>query len=283
MKNVIILNVVTYIYLLCTVMYLVSIIFQMKRIGQIATGITILGISLHIAAFFLRWYESYQAGIGHLPIRGPYECITFSAGMIVLMYLVLEATMKTKAFGAFVLPCVSVMMIYATLNSGIDSRIQPMPEVLQGNYINYHLSSCFVGYAAFTISWAASILFLINSAHLITATNALKKIFIPSDILDDISYKMIAIGFIMFSIMLVTGMFRSKIVWGRYWEWDPVQTWSLLTWIVYAVILHGRYTWKWRGGITATFSIIGFGLSIVSFLIGAGFASPSLHFPITGQ
>jgi cytochrome c-type biogenesis protein CcsB len=282
MNNVILYNILTYVYLLSTVCYLVHVIFRQKQTGQIATWITFFACIGHIAAFILRWVESYQAGMGHLPIRGPYECLTFSAGMVVLMYLAIEVIIETKAFGAAILPCVSVMMVYATLNSGINSRILPMPEVLQGNYINYHLSSCFVGYAAFTISWAASILVLLNSAQIITATNALKKIFIPNELLDDISYKMIAIGFIMFSIMLVTGMFRSKIVWGRYWEWDPVQTWSLITWIVYAIILHGRYTWKWRVEITATLSIIGFALSIVSFVIGAGFVSSSLHFPITG-
>jgi cytochrome c-type biogenesis protein CcsB len=282
MKNIIIYNVLTYVYLASTVLYLLYVLFRQKQIGQIATGVTCIACAAHVAAFILRWIESYQAGIGHLPIRGPYECLTFSAGMIVLMYLVIEFTIKTKAFGAFVLPCVSVMMIYATLNSGINSRIQPMPEVLQGNYMTYHLTSCFVGYGAFTISWAASILFLLNSVRIITTSNSLKKVFVPSHLLDEISYKMIAIGFIMFSIMLVTGMFHSKIVWGRYWEWDPVQTWSLLTWIVYAIILHGRYTWRWRGEISATLSIVGFGLSVVSFLVGAGLVSGSQHFPIKG-
>ncbi|MCX5901173.1 MAG: cytochrome c biogenesis protein CcsA, partial [Proteobacteria bacterium] len=71
--------------------------------------------------------------------------------------------------------------------------------------------------------------------------------------------------------------------WGSYWQWDPVQTWSLLAWLVYANALHGRYMWKWRGGLTAIHSIIGFGLSIVSFLIGAGLINISGHFPITGN
>jgi len=283
MKNVLIYNALTYLYLLCTLMYLIHLLFKRKQIGQIATGLTCFSLAAHVSAFVLRWVESYQAGMGHLPIRGPYECLTFSAGITVLFYLWVEWKFKTRTFGAFIFPFVSIMMIYASLSSAIDSRIQPMPEVLQGNYINYHLSSCFVGYGAFVVSFAASILFLLNGAGIITPTNALKKLFISSDFLDDISYKMIAIGFVMFTIMVVTGMFRSKIIWGRYWEWDPVQTWSLLTWIVYAVILHGRYTWKWRGGISAILSLIGFGLSVVSFLIGAGFVSSSLHFPITGQ
>jgi cytochrome c-type biogenesis protein CcsB len=283
MKNIIIYNILTYVYLLSTVLYLVHVLFRQKQIGQIATGVTCIACAAHVAAFILRWVESYQAGIGHLPIRGPYECLTFAAGIIVFLYLGIEFKIKTRAFGAFVLPCISILMIYASMSSAINNRIQPMPEVLQGNYINYHLSSCFVGYGAFVISWVASLLFLLNSTGMVTTSNAFRKVFIPNDILDDISYKMIAIGFIMFSILIISGMFRAKIIWGKYWEWDPVETWSLLTWIVYAVILHGRYMWKWRGGITAILSIIGFGLAIVSFLIGAGFASPSLHFPITGQ
>ena len=175
-----------------------------------------------------------------------------------------------------------LLMVFATMSSQIDKQILPMSEVLQGNYINYHLTSCFIGYAAFTVSFVASILFLINRKGDNLKSKGVGGSIPSGRVLDSISYKMIAIGFVMFTILIVTGMFRSKIIWGNYWEWDAVQTWSLIAWLVYAVILHGRFTWKWRGTITAILSIIGFSLSIISFLTGAGFISSSGHFPITG-
>jgi cytochrome c-type biogenesis protein CcsB len=282
MKNIIIYNLVTYLYLFCTLLYTIHVIFKVKKLGKIATSVTLFTLVIHCAAFFIRWAESYQMEIGHLPVRGPYEGLTFSAGIIIIFYIFIEQRIKTRAFSLFVLPLVSLMMIYASLSTQVDNSIHPMPEVLQGNYINYHMLSCFVGYGAFAVSFAASILILLISTGTVTSSNMLCKIHINRETLDNINYKMIAIGFIMFTIMIVTGMFRCKIIWGKYWQWDYVQTWSLLAWIAYAVILHGRYTWKWRVTTTAIFSIIGFILSVISFLIGAGLISKSMHYPLTG-
>ena len=275
-------SLITFVYLLCTVLYLIHLLFKVEKVGQIATVITFLAFFTHLAAFVIRWVESYRLGMGHLPIRGPYECLTFSAGVIVIFYLVAEFKIKTRAFGAFILPLVFLLMVFATLSSQIERQIFPMPEVLQGNYINYHLSSCFIGYGAFAVSFVASILFLIRRGGGNVKSEGVGGTIPSRRVLDNISYKMIAIGFVMFTILIVTGMFRSKIIWGSYWEWDAVQTWSLIAWLVYAVILHGRFTWKWSGTITAILSIIGFALSIVSFLTGAGFIFSSGHYPITG-
>lgn len=282
MINIQLYTLLSFVYMLCTILYLAQLFFRTKKLGQIATIITFVALLGHIATFILRWVETYQLGIGHLPIRGPYECLTFSAGTIVLFYLVIEQVIKTKTFGAFILPLAFLLMVYASLSTQIEKQIFPMPEVLQGNYINYHMPSCFVGYAAFAVSFIASILFLIKRKKDGFKSKKADTIIPSREVLDNISYKMIAIGFIMFTVLIVTGMFRSRIIWGSYWEWDAVQTWSLIAWLVYAVILHGRFTWKWSGTITALLSIIGFALAVITFLIGAGFLFSSGHFPITG-
>ena len=275
MINTILYNITPYIYLMCTLLYLVHVLFKSERIGKAATLLTFVGLLVHSAGFIARWIESYQAGMGHLPIRGTYECLTFSACMLVLFYLAIELKIKTRTFGIFIMPIAFLLMVYATMSSRMSNQILPMPEVLQGNYINYHLSSCFIGYAAFTVSFVASVVYLFMR-------EGKGSTLLSRQTLDDISYKMIAIGFVMYSILIVTGMLRSKIIWGSYWQWDQVQTWSLIAWLVYAVLLHGRFTWKWSGTLTAILSIIGFAFSIISFLVGAGFLFSSGHFPITG-
>jgi cytochrome c-type biogenesis protein CcsB len=280
MINTYLYAIVPLLYLLCTVLYLLHVLFKVERVGRIATIMTIVGLTIHSAAFIARWIESYRVGMGHLPIRGPYECITFSALMLVLFYLFIEIKIKTRAFGAFIMPVAFLLMVFATLNSRFNKQIVAMPEVLQGNYINYHLSSCFIGYAAFIVSFVASILYLLQREE--AGAQKMPAILPSRSTLDDISYKMIAIGFVMYSILIVTGMFRSKLIWGSYWQWDQVQTWSLIAWLVYAVLLHGRFTWKWSGTLTAVLSIIGFLFSIISFLVGAGFLFASGHYPITG-
>lgn len=275
MINAFLYNICPYLYLAGTLLYLVHILFKSEGIGKAATSLSFAGLLVHSAGFIARWIESYQANMGHLPIRGPYECLTFSALMLVLFYLAIEIKINTRSFGIFILPLAFLLMVYSTMSSRIDKQIMPMPEVLQGNYINYHLASCFIGYAAFAVSCVASIVYLIRR-------EGNGGVLLSRSMLDDISYKMIAIGFVMYSILMVTGMLRSKIIWGSYWQWDQVQTWSLIAWLVYAVILHGRFTWKWSGTLTAVLSIIGFAFSIISFLVGAGFLFSSGHYPITG-
>ena len=280
MINTYLYAIVPLLYLLCAVLYLLHVLFKVERVGRIATIMAIAGLIIHSAAFIARWIESYRVGMGHLPIRGPYECITFSALMLVAFYLAIEFKIRSRAFGVFIMPVAFLLMVFATLNSRFSKQIVAMPEVLQGNYINYHLSSCFIGYAAFTVSFVASILYLLRRGE--GGAPAANTILPPRETLDEISYKMIAIGFVMYSILIVTGMFRSKLIWGSYWQWDQVQTWSLIAWLVYAVLLHGRFTWKWSGTLTAILSIIGFLFSIISFLVGAGFLFASGHYPITG-
>lgn len=282
MINIQLYSLITFVYLLCTVLYLVHLLFKLPKVGQAATVVAFFTFLVHLVAFIVRWIESYQLGIGHLPIRGPYECLTFAAGAIVLFYLIIEHMIKTRAFGAFIFPLVFLFMVFATLSAQIDKQIVPLPEVLQGDYMSYHLASCFIGYAAFSVSFVSSILFLVNRRGQGGKTEGFKGSIPAPEVLDTISYRMIAIGFVMFTILIVTGMFRSSLIWGSYWEWDPVQTWSLIAWLVYAVILHGRFIWRLSATMTALLSLIGFALSIISFLAGAGFIFSSGHFPITG-
>ena len=108
----------------------------------------------------------------------------------------------------------------------------------------------------------------------------MREFFLSVNVLDSIMYKSIAIGFIFFTIQMVAGMFRTKIIWGNYWEWDPTQIFGLMTWLIYATILHGRYMRWWGGNKTAILSIIGFVTSVWGFLAAAGRMFTTGHYPI---
>lgn len=282
MTNILLYNALAYVYLCCTVLYLAGVVLHLERAGRAATMLTCGAAAVHAGAFVLRWVESVQLGMGHLPIRGPYECLTFSAGAVVGLYLVAERMLRSRAFGAAVLPVVALMMMVAAMLPAAQRGIAPMPEVLQGNYIGYHLFSCFAGYAAFAVACVAGALVLLHGRVSQRAGQWLQGRGLSRDRLDSVNYRMATIGFLMFSVMIVTGMLRSRIIWGRYWDWDPVQTWSFLAWIVYAAMLHGGHGRYMGAGFRAVLSIVGFALALVSFLIGAGFVDVSRHFPIRG-
>ena len=187
-----------------------------------------------------------------------------------------------RILGTIILPLISLGMLYASLSPTVAGAIEELPLVLKGNFLVYHVVSCIMCLVAFLISLVASMLILIgeNAGRII---RPLKKVVgqLPSPvILDDLSYKTIAIGFILFSIGITTGAYRTKVIWGSYWNWDPVQTSCLITWLLYALILHGRYQRWWDMKMSSVLSIVAFSISIVCFLIAGSYVMVSGHYPI---
>ena len=282
MVNVKILDIVTFLYLLSSTLYVTHSLFKKNRLGQLATYITITSLTGHTLAFVIRWIESYQLGFGHFHIINMYESLTFSVWAIVVIYMIIEFRIKTKIVGAFVLPLVSLIMIYASFSRSINSQINPVPVLLQGNFYNYHIIPCFLSYAAFTISFGASVVLFLKSRKITNnpSGNDISHSLPPLEVLDDINYKAIAIGFILFTFQMIAGIFRTKIVLGSYWSWNLMQTWALITWLIYAGILHGRFLRNWGEDRTALLSITGFITIIIGFLIAAGRIFSGTHYPI---
>ena len=94
--------------------------------------------------------------------------------------------------------------------------------------------------------------------------------------LDTLIYKTIAVGFPLLTIGIITGSAWANYAWGAYWSWDPKETWSLITWFVYAIFLHARFTREWRGKRTAILSLIGFGAVIFTYF-GVNYVLSGLH------
>jgi len=284
MLNVTLFNTVAFIYLFSSLLYFCYAFFQKEIIGQGATAITLLGLTLQTLAYVLRWLESYQLNMGHSPLSffTLYETLIFSCWTMAIIYLVIEYKYQVKILGSIILPLISLGMLYASLSPGMNGEIKELPAVLKGNFLIYHVVSCIMCLVAFLISLVASILILTRE-HIGWIIRPLKKAIgqLPSPgMLDDLSYKTIAIGFILFSIGITTGAYRTKVIWGSYWNWDPVETSSLITWLLYALILHGRYQRWWGMKMSSVLSIVAFSISILSFLIAGSYMMVSGHYPI---
>lgn len=132
----------------------------------------------------------------------------------------------------------------------------------------------------------ASVIWIVILAGLLLAGLALlfdeglKKVLsyfsLSPDMLDDITYKSIAIGFPLLSLGIITGAIWADSAWGTYWSWDPKETWSLITWFVYALYLHSRFMRGWRGRKTAILSLIGF-ISVIFTYLGVNLLLSGLH------
>ena len=276
MTNSLLFGISIFVYFFAMVLYVSYLAFRSEMLGKVATFSLLGGVVVETAAIGMRGDESYQLGIGRAPLTNMYESLAFFAWTIAVIYLVLERKFKMKTMGAFVAPFPFLIMAYASLN---PNDIQPLVPALKSNWLISHVVTCFVGYAAFAVSFVVSILYLLKGGSEKGSSKTAGSFwdFLPaSSVLDEIGYKTIAIGFPLLTIGIVTGAFWANVAWGTYWSWDPKETWSLIVWLIYAAYLHARITRGWRGKRAAVLSIVGFAATLFCYL-GVNLILSGLH------
>jgi len=272
------LGITTFTYMFSTVLYIAILVFRTPKLGGIATVFTALAWCIQTAGIALRWIESYRQGIGHAPLTNMYESVVFFSWTIILFYLFIEWKFKTKIIGAFAVPFAFLAMAYASFSTDLTKAINPLVPALQSNWLIAHVVTCFVGYAAFAVAAALGIMYLLkNTASETTGPAAgFSSRFPAPAIIDDIIHKTMVFGFIWLSGGIITGAIWANSAWGTYWSWDPKETWSLITWFFYAIILHTRYTRGWSGTKIALLAIFGFA-SVLFTYYGVNFLLSGLH------
>lgn len=273
------LGITTFAYLFATILYTVLLIFRLNKLGKIVTWFTATALLIQTIGIGLRWYESYELGIGHAPLTNMYESVVFFAWTIVALYLFIEWKFKTRVIGAFTVPLAFFAMAYASISTDINKSISPLVPALQSNWLIAHVVTCFIGYAAFALAAGLGVMYLIKNKNSTSDETAQTGIIaaLPSlKIIDTITHKVMIFGFIWLTIGIITGAVWANSAWGTYWSWDPKETWSLITWFIYAITLHARYTRGWGGTRIAWLSILGF-ISVIFTYYGVNFLLSGLH------
>jgi cytochrome c-type biogenesis protein CcsB len=262
------------IYLISSLGYLIFASSHHKGLGTFSSGLLMIGLFLHSAGLVFRWVETHQTGYGYVPLSNMYESLIFFSWTIVLVYLILEFKYQQKIIGVFVTPFAFLAIALTSIIPGIDTNITPLIPALQSNWLAVHVITCFLGYASFAVSFGISILYLIRDRK--EEEKKISKWLPPPSILDEINYKSIVIGFPMLTLGIVTGAAWANYAWGGYWSWDPKETWSLITWFIYAAFLHARFTRDWRGRKAAVLSIFGFAAVLFTYF-GVNYLISGLH------
>lgn len=265
MLNSIILSYITFIYFGAFMLYLLMMVIGKEFLGRLATFVATGGLVAHTTAIILRWVESYRLGVGHAPLSNLYESLIFFAWTIIILYLIVEWRTKNRTIGAFVTPLAFLAMAYASFSPNISSRIQPLIPALQSNWLISHVITCFFGYAAFSLSFGLSIMYLIKRLDTQNRNNIFLKLIPRMVVLEDLNYQMVVTGFIMLTLGIITGSVWAQSAWGSYWSWDPKETWSLITWFVYATVIHSRMVKGWRGKKIAILCFIGFSCVLFTY------------------
>jgi len=242
------------VYLAATVCYAIHLIGRRASVGKAATILLAGGWLLHTGSLVVRTIAASRP-----PFLNLYEYVLSLTWGVVLVYLVLEWKTKSREIGAFTMPLVT---LFAYLAIRLPTEVNPTMPALRSIWRVPHIVTAILAYASFGIAFGLSVMYLIRErgqgnekSFWATRLPALK-------VLDQTVYRLIAFGFVMQTALLITGAVWAQFAWGRYWGWDPKETWALITWLIYAVFLHTRTTMGWKGRKSAIMIIIGFAAMI---------------------
>ena len=262
------------IYVLASVSYISYAVFRVQALGKTSSFLAQLGFLSQTIAIIWRTVRSYQLGMGHAPFSNLYESMVFFSWCIVLIYMLFEWKVKNTVFGAFIIPFASLIAAYTTI---LSSEIEPLIPALKSNWLLIHVSVSFLAYGAFALSCGMSIMYLIKiRQERIGKSQGIGNRLPDSQILDEYSYKSIAVGFPLLTLGILTGAIWAHYAWGSYWSWDPKETWSLIVWLIYAGFLHARIVGGWRGKRSAVISIVGF-FGVIFLYLGVNLLLSGLH------
>lgn len=213
---------------------------------------------------------------GTVPVTNFAQSLAFLAWLTALAGLGLILRYRMAVIGAYVAPIVWVVLAVAAVMMR-HGRIV-VPESLRSAWLPVHVTMAFLGYALFVLAAAVSILYLVYEQRL-----KAKRPLVPSDErapslekLDRVNYILLAWGFVMLSLAIVTGAIWADATWGHFWTWEPQESWSLVIWMLYAALLESRLTVGWRGHRAATLTIAVFTVLVGSFL-GVSLVNPGKH------
>ncbi len=260
-----------------TVVYFAGLLARSEFTEKVGSALTWAASGAGLIGLLVRWWESYliSPDVGRIPVTNLYEVFVLFAFTTGLIYLYYEHRYRTRALGGFVgliiTASIGFLLWYHFDRQAYE--IDPLIPALQSWWMKIHVPTNFVAYGAFAIAA------MVGLAYLVQARNpeGWTRRGLPSaETMDDIMYRTIALGFAFFTIATILGALWAAEAWGGYWSWDPKETWSLITWLIYAGWLHLRFTKGWRGAPMAWWAIVGLLVTTFTFL-GVNIFLSGLH------
>lgn len=212
-------------------------VFGRARLVTWALGVVAVGFVLHTAVVAWRWVES-----GHVPTIGNFENALVGGWFIVAMTLWAGWRERYPLLAAGALPFALLILGVGAMS---DTEARPLVAALQSFWLYIHIFFAWLAYGAYTVACGAGILYLVRTRKGAAPPDATERERLGG--LDELMLRAVVFGFITDTIMIAAGSIWAKNLWGAYWSWDPVETWSLLSWLVYGLALHLRITLGWHG------------------------------------
>ncbi|HEY9473345.1 MAG TPA: c-type cytochrome biogenesis protein CcsB [Mycobacteriales bacterium] len=238
--------------------------------GRAALGLVAVGVALHVASVLPRGLSVHR-----LPWGNMYE---FSSAMglaaVGTLLVLMVRIPQSRRLGLFVLfPIVVLMFLAGTV---LYTQAGPVVAALHSYWLAIHVTSAIASTGIFMLSCVASVLYLVRRRYdrLVDAGTPVRRFpttmggRLPSaDTLDTLAYRTIAFGFPIWTFSIICGAIWAEAAWGRYWGWDPKETWAFIAWVIYAGYLHARATAGWKGSRAASINLLGFAAMIFNFFV----------------
>ena len=261
-------------FVLSTLFYWIGLVARSEFGSSVGSLLCWAGVVLGLTGMLVRWYESYLIGadVGHIPVSNLYEVFILFSLITAMFYLYYEQHYATRQLGAFVMLVISAAVVfllwYTVTRDAAD--IQPLVPALQSWWMKIHVPANFIGYGTFSLSA------MVASAYLLKSSGYLVDRLPSLEVLDDVMYKAISVGFAFFTVATILGALWAAEAWGGYWSWDPKETWALIVWLNYAAWLHMRLMTGLRGRVAAWWALVGLLVTTFAFL-GVNMFLSGLH------
>ncbi len=255
-------------YALSSLLYIGSFSFKKDRIAEGASFLLTVGLLTHTVTLIARIASS-----GHIPVVGNFENTLTGSWFIVLFTIMVTKRWGLRFIGISTVPFCLLMLGYGWMR-GTD--VEPLTSTYQIVWLYIHVFFAWCAYGSYTVAFGVAVLYLLKEKKVSEG----KKNFLqgmPSlDLLDELMFRYTIFGFIAEAIMIAAGSIWASRLWGHYWGWDPVETWSLLSWLVYGNLIHLRLVFHWKGSKIAWYLIFAIIAVIVSFW-GVNIVMESVH------
>ncbi|GFO60732.1 c-type cytochrome biogenesis protein CcsB [Geomonas silvestris] len=251
--------------------FIYSIVFKNERPLPKLTALLTAGLVLHSATIAVRF-----ASTGHLPWSGDYEYALMGGWFIIAASLfVARRTKEMQPVAAATVPLVVVMMGYGVMR---NPTLTPMAASLKTGWLYIHVYFAWLSFCSYTLAMAAGVMYLLKRpAAGDQSQHPFYDRFPSLERLDELIFRYIVFGFVTDSIMLVAGSIWAEGLWGSYWNWDPVETWSLISYLIYGIIIHLRVTMGCKGTKQAWLAVAALTTVVISFFGVTFVVNSSLH------
>ena len=284
------------ILLVTLITYWTSITFTNLNIFSDIGRLFTLTVNLCLSStLIIRWVDNK-----YFPLSNLYESLIFLTWGLTLVHLIIEKQNKSKLIGAINIPICLFIIAFTSFSLPSEmKKAAPLVPALRSNWLMMHVSIMMISYALLIIGSLLSILILIIYKSKIKISNNKNenyKMQISTNInnsmnhnstlysnrmsilqiIDNLSYRIIGLGFPLLTIGIIAGAVWANDAWGSYWSWDPKETWALITWLIFAAYLHSRFSKSWAGEKPAILASIGFLVVWICYL-GVNFLGKGLH------